>query len=557
MELDPIQLLQQGIYVEKSTSPANLRRLATKLHPIKTQFDLIRVGSNHDGGYLLPNDLVGIAACFSPGVADNSSFEADLLKKTGIESHLADFSVEGPPPGYKPKTFIKKFLGAINSDTHMSIESWISQVAPDDHPSDFLLQMDIEGGEYSTLLSCPAQTLYRFRVIVMEIHHIYAWANSHYFELVEGMFDRLLQYFYVVHNHPNNNDGTINLGGFIVPRTCELTLIRKDRVQHLGYPLRFPHPLDSPNVPHLEDWSLPVGWFHEYSTNVFSPALLCRPQGGINDILCCIERCWGYAEQFNRRLFIDCRQSGIRDDFWKYFRPRGCEKHLAFDLDYDVFDRVDTLPKHIRGRVSTLHTEYSMTQGGFTDIVSDALVTFEMSSKHDTSLLVHEQGWTGGLFTSPELLSRLRFSPLVQKDIKARLASLPEKYVGIHIRNTDYTTDYQSLISNAKNALTGRDVLICSDDLDVIKYAKSELVDSRITRLSTFEGNAQSRLHYRQLGDLQYMGNIEALVDLCALALSEMLLFGNVREANRPSGFSMLSHYLNQHKHVVHALLND
>jgi hypothetical protein len=557
MELNPIQLLQQGIYVEKSTPPASLRRLASKLHPIKTQFNLIRVGSESDGGYLLPNDLEGIAACFSPGVADNSSFEMDLLRKTGIESHLADFSVETPPLGYTPKTFVKKFLGSINRDNFMSLDSWISQVEPNDNFSDFLLQMDIEGGEYSTLLSCPIETLCRFRIIVVELHSIYAWANSHFFDLIEGMFDRLLQYFYVVHNHPNNNDGTIDLEGFIAPRTCELTLIRKDRAQHLGYRAQFPHPLDSPNVVHLQDWSLPSGWFHERPTEIFTQALLCRPQGGINDILCCIERCWCYAEQFDRRLFIDCRQSGIRDDFWKYFRPRVSESHLDFDLDYCVFDNVDTLPKCIEGRVSTLHTEYSMTQGGFTDIVSDALVTFEMSSAFDTSLLVHEQGWTGGRFTSPGLLSKLLFTPLVQKDIKARLASLPEKYIGLHVRNTDYTTDYQSFIESSKSTLSGRDVVICSDSLAVINYVQRELTESRVVRLSTFENDSHVRLHYRELGDQQYRGNIEALIDLCALALSEVLLFSNVREANRPSGFSMLAYYLNQNKHIVHELLNN
>lgn len=37
-------------------------------YPLTTNIELIRVGSNFDGGYLVPNDLQGIEACFSPGV---------------------------------------------------------------------------------------------------------------------------------------------------------------------------------------------------------------------------------------------------------------------------------------------------------------------------------------------------------------------------------------------------------------------------------------------------------------------------------------------------------
>jgi hypothetical protein len=259
----------------------------------------------------------------------------------------------------------------------------------------------------------------------------------------------------------------------------------------------------------------------------------------------------------NRKLVVDCRQSGIRDDFWKYFRPRESVPFLTVELNCAAYDTVEVLPSALRGRVTTLHTEYSMQQGGFADVVSDVLVTFDKNQLHDAPLLVHEQGWTGGHFTSPSLLSRLRFSPLVQRDIKARLATLPEKYFGLHIRHTDYTTDYQGLVSSVKSSLDGQCVLVCSDNLDVIQFVQKELAGSRVVRLSTFQSNDGARLHYRDFGDGQYAANIELLADLCGLAMSEAVFFGNVREANRPSGFSMLAHYLNHHKHLVQGLLND
>lgn len=41
--------------------------------------DLIRLGPNGDGGYLVPDDLTGIEACFSPGVCATSEFENTVL----------------------------------------------------------------------------------------------------------------------------------------------------------------------------------------------------------------------------------------------------------------------------------------------------------------------------------------------------------------------------------------------------------------------------------------------------------------------------------------------
>ncbi len=58
--------------------------------------DLIRVGGDADGGYLIPDDLAGIEACFSPGVDTVATFERDMVAR-GIPCHLIDASVDGRP----------------------------------------------------------------------------------------------------------------------------------------------------------------------------------------------------------------------------------------------------------------------------------------------------------------------------------------------------------------------------------------------------------------------------------------------------------------------------
>ncbi|MGN8391445.1 hypothetical protein ACR9KO_07045 [Helicobacter pylori] len=61
--------------------------LIKSLHPIKTEHELVRWGSQHDGGYLIPKDFKGIRALFSPGVGNESAFEEDFYRQCKLANH--------------------------------------------------------------------------------------------------------------------------------------------------------------------------------------------------------------------------------------------------------------------------------------------------------------------------------------------------------------------------------------------------------------------------------------------------------------------------------------
>jgi hypothetical protein len=235
-----------------------IQKLIDSLRPVKTKFNMIRVGGDNDGGYLLPNDLVGISTCFSPGVDVTASFEIDLCKR-GIGSHLADASVDAPPKKFSPLSFTKKYLGGCNNDTHMTLAAWMHEQRA--FMGDYILQMDIEGGEYTTLLCTPSDVLRKFRIIVVEIHNVQTWFDPLAWPVVTTFFEKLLEDFRVVHNHPNNNCPFIEADGILMPTVFELTLLRKDRTIALDYCTEFPHPLDQPNVLDKPDRPLPEGWY--------------------------------------------------------------------------------------------------------------------------------------------------------------------------------------------------------------------------------------------------------------------------------------------------------
>ena len=251
-------LERDGLSVTHAVEADRLTDLFHSTRPWNTGHALIRIGGEGDGGYLVPDDLEGLHACFSPGVSTVADFEAEMAAR-GIDCFLADASVDGPPVDNPRFHFEKMFLGPIEGATHIRLPRWVDRCAPPG--GDLLLQMDIEGAEYGVLLDTPAEVLRRFRIIVIEFHELEMLFTRRGFELVNLCLERLLQDFVVVHLHPNNCVPFARKGSVVIPRVMEFTFLRRDRVRAATPALQFPHPLDRPNGADLEDMPLPACWY--------------------------------------------------------------------------------------------------------------------------------------------------------------------------------------------------------------------------------------------------------------------------------------------------------
>jgi Methyltransferase FkbM domain len=250
-------LAMSGVSIGRSVEKNRLRDLVNRLHPVTTANALIRIGGDGDGGYLVPDDLAGVVACFSPGVGSITSFDEHLAAR-GIPCFLADASVEKPPISNPLIRFKKKFLGVVDDDTTTTLDEWLKQCAP--AQGDLLLQMDIEGSEWPVLLNASDDALSRFRIMVLELHSLERLIDKFSFQIMYAAFDRLLRKFAVVHLHPNNVERAVDVGGLLIPRYLEVTLVRRDRIHSTGYATQFPHPLDRKNVAGKPDLVLPADW---------------------------------------------------------------------------------------------------------------------------------------------------------------------------------------------------------------------------------------------------------------------------------------------------------
>lgn len=257
-----MDVVKIGLFPTKTTKKTLLVDLINSLHPKSTDIELIRLGPQGDGGYLIPNDLAGIEACFSPGVSDSSDFEL-ACAKLGMQVFMADYSVDGPATAHKNFNFTKKFVGATTSEKFMTINDWIKSSSVSE-TSDLILQIDIEGYEYETFLSMPDELMKRFRIIVVEFHRIHHLWSAPFHRIASSAFTKILQTHSCVHLHPNNCRSSIYMQGIEIPRVMEFTFLRNDRFNNSTYTDSFPHPLDSDNTKN-QPVILPECWFRQQS----------------------------------------------------------------------------------------------------------------------------------------------------------------------------------------------------------------------------------------------------------------------------------------------------
>jgi hypothetical protein len=181
----------------------------------------LRLGTNHDGGYVF-GDLNGDYDCYvSAGISDEESFSRDFITRYNIakkDSYGFDGTINDYPYNYTQDIqFIKKNIGSVNNDNHTNL-SFLT-----DKYSDIFLKMDVEGGEYPWLSQIDENQLSKFKQIVIEFHGISdnSWGCS-YANKVK-CFEKLSHTHYIIHAHGNNFSYVVNN----IPNVIELTYVNK------------------------------------------------------------------------------------------------------------------------------------------------------------------------------------------------------------------------------------------------------------------------------------------------------------------------------------------
>jgi hypothetical protein len=308
--------------------------------------------------------------------------------------------------------------------------------------------------------------------------------------------------------------------------------------------------------------------------------LLCRPRGGLNDTLCRIALCWEYAKRFQRKLIIDCQKSSLFGHFSDYFCVRDSTDDVIPSLNAELLQQLAPLscrPASLRGSLEAYPVRFQNGVGyvhAHTGNPTRFCNTYPMQFVDDfpEDVLVYED--SGGGTASFGLLSHLVLNRSLLAEVEQTLQRLPPRYCAVHIRNTDYRSDYRRILRKIRSQVAAMPLLVCSDDPAVIDYA-AQVFPRRVLRTprSVQSRHSTGRIHEGALTSPhdRTRAAAEAIIDLVCLANATTLYAGRVSSVFRPmvesvksemfrpisvvSGFSALAQYLCSNKHILDALL--
>ena len=92
-------------------------------------------------------------------------------------------------------------------------------------------------------------------------------------------------------------------------------------------------------------------------------------------------------------------------------------------------------------------------------------LTFDFNEDYPHELLVHQQH--GRLPISVSIFMRLSLRPELTKELLARVASIGGPYLGVHVRHTDYRSDYRPLIDQLAGGEIAR-LFVATDNRKVL-----------------------------------------------------------------------------------------
>lgn len=231
--------------------------------------DLVRLGSNYDGGYLVSRkDVITSDVLIGLGINDDWSFEQDFLRINKVPTVMFDASVNfrffikitilsllnikkplkmahGLLTFLRYKKFfknnvqhIKKFVGLNAAGPYTTMQSIFDKI----ESKAIFLKIDIEGSEYR-VLETLVQNINKLTGCVIEFHDVDIHLNT----IIE-----FLQKFKmnIIHIHVNNY-GPVKL-------PCETpTVIEISFSKQTGtVQPRLPHTFDKPNNPLLPEYTL-------------------------------------------------------------------------------------------------------------------------------------------------------------------------------------------------------------------------------------------------------------------------------------------------------------
>lgn len=216
-------------------------RLYSASKPLK------RFGNKGDGGYVMQDDLCESDVFISAGIANDVSWDFEVLNESGSDLVIQIDPNIGPnPPQNDPRViFIPKSLAVSNSSNSVTLENLVEKISPF---KNIILKVDIEGAEWDILGELDVETLGRFREIVIEFHWLHSLLEPEIDKAKLEVFKKLNFQHRLIHLHANNWGSFKIIENRPIPDVIECTYIL-DETKNLKPKYAIEDEFDIPNHP--------------------------------------------------------------------------------------------------------------------------------------------------------------------------------------------------------------------------------------------------------------------------------------------------------------------
>ena len=238
-----------AVYSEESVDFYRQIRKLLIIH--EPHLPLIRLGSRHDGGYVLLNDISEATICISLGIGDNVSFDQEISSRVA-SIIMCDYSIEKLPVEIENGVFRRIRIGTNKLSGEISLSEILGEI-PTGTP--IILKMDIEGAEWKTLLDATDSDLSRCSQIICEFHGLHDIKSRERFSEVFETFSKLNITHRLVNIHANNWAKYDLIGGIPVPEVIECTYILKNDLSKFDG-VQKENLLNFPNNPRAHEFEL-------------------------------------------------------------------------------------------------------------------------------------------------------------------------------------------------------------------------------------------------------------------------------------------------------------
>jgi hypothetical protein len=237
--------------IVRSAAERKLREaILAELQPVALKnCTLKRFGSANDGGYLMCENLIEpLDTGYSYGVGTNDDWGCDVSRRYHVPVHEYDcFDPARPSCDDGRFVFHNECVGnrTGHRDAHFfdTLENQISKNG--DTGRRVIIKMDIEGGEWESLLAAPDELLASIPQLAMEMH---GFDDSKILEALR----KLKRNFYLVNLHFNNWSCTPKAAP--LPAWAYQVLWVNKRIGLLDPAAPIPAPMSPLNAPDSPTW---------------------------------------------------------------------------------------------------------------------------------------------------------------------------------------------------------------------------------------------------------------------------------------------------------------